>query len=79
MTLGDLIRVTREDQIRRITILGYYKKSKKYYSFCTRFDRETGDTDLHSCWGLLNNEVKSVLVGMGDLDVDVIEWIDDAD
>ena len=78
MVLSDLIKVAREDQIRRITVLGYYKTSKKYYSFRTAFDREYGD-NLHDCaCGLFNNEVKSILVGHGDLDIDLIEWIDDS-
>ena len=83
MTLKDLQNIWRGQEIAHITVLAYYKKSKKYYSFATLVDPEDHNTFRTMDLGDIGKlEVKSVYVDeyafvWGCIRIDVIEWIDE--
>ena len=65
-----------------ITVLGYFKESKKYYSFYTAFDEEGSETGVIDTEKLnpelLEFDVKNVDVHRtGEVWINVIEWLND--
>lgn len=82
MKLKDLLKVLYSRTRVVITVLGYFKESKRYYSFYTAFNEEGSETGV-ICTEILNPEileydVKQIDVHKnGELWIDVIEWLDD--
>lgn len=84
MKLKDLLKVLCSQKRVVITVLGYFKESKKYYSFYTAFNEEGSETGVIDIKKLnpelLDFDVKSVNVyrtGEVGLWIDVIQWLDD--
>ena len=82
MKLKDLIKILYSQKRVVITVLGYFKKSKKYYSFYTAFDEEGSETGVIDIKKLgpeiLDFDVKSIDVHRnGEVWIDVVEWLDD--
>lgn len=80
MTLRDLQKVWFERTPVCITVLAYFKNSKKYYSFRNvDWNRSiTSFTDVMDKY-LLDLQIKFIDLSDGKLYITVIEWIDDED
>lgn len=82
MKLKDLLKVLYSQKRVVITVLRYFRESKKYYSFYTAFDEEDSETvELFTEIlrpEILEYDVKQINVHeSGELWIDVVEWLDD--
>ena len=68
-----------KDVYLRVTVVGYFKNSKKYYSFYTYYDKKGLDIDYFKDApnNILDYEVDRFGFVKDMLSIDVIEWIDD--
>lgn len=78
MTLRDLKKVWVNKTPVCITALGYFKNSKKYYSFRTLdWDRSINTFTEEKDEYVLDLQIKSIDFYNGKLYIEVIEWIND--
>lgn len=75
MTLKDLTRVIRGNPRVNVTVLAYFKESKKYYSFRTVIDDER-IRNIISDEYLMGLNVNAVDFYNDKLFIDLVEFID---